>query len=58
MTAWAVGSFVSLDAVVGPGDHRLVDDGDGGDRALARARAPARLGQRLAHEQLVVHGVG
>ena len=35
-TAWAVGSFDSLDAVMGPGDHRLVDDGDRGDRALAR----------------------
>ena len=44
-----------LDAVMGPGDHRLVDDGDRRDRALARGRCVARLRQGLAHEQLVVH---
>ena len=44
-----------LDAVVGPGDHRLVDDGDRGDRALAARQRRARLGQGLAHEELVVH---
>ena len=44
------------DPVVGPGDHRVVDDGDRGDRALAALDRQPRLGQRLAHEQLVVHG--
>ena len=44
-----------LDPVVGTGDHRLVDDGDGGVRALAQGQRVARLGEGLAHEQLVVH---
>ena len=56
MTAWAVGSFVSCDPVVGPSDHRLVDDGDRSDGPLALGQRELRLGQCLAHEQLVVHG--
>ena len=45
-----------LDPVVGPGDHRLVDDGDRGDGPLAAFEGEPGLGQCLAHEQLVVHG--
>ena len=37
------GRVVGLaDAVVGPGDHRVVDDGDGRARTLAARRWPAR----------------
>ena len=46
-----------LDAVVGPGHHRLVDDGDGRDGPLPAGERELRLGERLAHEQLVVHGL-
>ena len=45
-----------LDAVMGARDHRLVDDGDGRDRAARRGQRQLRLGEGLAHEQLVVHG--
>ena len=44
-----------LDPIVGPDDHRLVDDGDRGVRALAALHRRPRLGQCLAHEELVVH---
>ncbi len=51
------GGVVRLpDPIVGPRDHRLVDDGDRGDRALAQRQGILRLGERLPHEQLVVHG--
>ena len=41
---------------MGARDHRLVDDGDRRVRALAARERGLRLGERLAHEQLVVHG--
>ena len=45
-----------LDTVVSPDDHRLVDDGDRGIGAFAALHRRSRLGQCLAHEELVVHG--
>jgi ATP-dependent phosphofructokinase / diphosphate-dependent phosphofructokinase len=45
-----------LDPVMGSRDHRLVDDRHRRDRALATLERQLRLGERLAHEQLVVHG--
>ena len=45
-----------LDPIVGTDDHRLVDHGDGRIRALATLHGRPRLGQCLAHEELVVHG--
>ena len=43
------------DPVMGADDHRLVDDGHRGVRPLAVREGGPCLGQRLAHEQLVVH---
>ena len=45
-----------LDPIMGAGDHRLVDDGDRGDRPLTALDGELGLRQRLAHEELVVHG--
>jgi hypothetical protein len=40
---------------MGSRDHRFVDDGDGGIRPLATGQRKLRLGEGLAHEQLVIH---
>ena len=45
-----------LDPIVRPDDHRLVDHRDRRVGALAALHRRPRLGQRLAHEELVVHG--
>ncbi len=44
-----------VQTIVCAGDHRVVHDGDGGDRTLAAGERHARFGERFAHEQLVVH---
>ena len=54
-TAWAVGSRWSVDAVVIPGDHGVIEDGDGAYRYLSLFSSPAGLGDGLGHEELVVH---
>ena len=43
------------DAVVGARDHRVVDDGHGPDRRPTVLERHLGLGQRLSHEQFVVH---
>ncbi len=55
ITAWAVGSLQLLDSIVRPGDHRILDDRDRGDRPFAPGQRETRLCESLAHEQLVVH---
>jgi hypothetical protein len=51
------GRIVRLaDPIVGPGNHCVVDDGHGRNRTLAAFECETCLGERLAHEQLVVHG--
>jgi hypothetical protein len=45
-----------MDTVPTARDHRFIDHGDGGDRAFARCQPELRFRERLAHEELVIHG--
>ena len=49
------GIALEVDAVVIPGDHGVVEDGDGTYRYLSLFSSPASLGDGLGHEELVVH---
>jgi hypothetical protein len=42
-------------AIMVPGDHGIIEDGDGADWCLSLFSTPAGLGDRLGHEELVIH---